>query len=206
RQATTPQVTVPNQSIAHRTTREERRPARRTVAAAADSIQQLGDIPMKRWSFFLYGVVCHLLFVATFAYMAGFIANLLPPTTLDSTPTVSVGWAVLIDLALIALFAVQHSVMARPGFKRVWTQVVPQPIERSTYVLIASLVSFLLMWQWQGIDAIVWDVQNPIGRGLLWGLFAAGFLFVFFARFVIDHFDLFCTPQVWLSFLSPPSP
>ena len=152
---------------------------------------------MRRWSFFVYGVFCHLLFFAIFAYLLGFVGNLLVPWSIDSA-SVSPGWALLIDVALIALFGVQHSIMARPWFKRHWTRLVPQPIERSTYVLIAGVVTLLLMWQWQGIEAVVWDVQQPLGRGLLWGLFAAGWLLVFAASLMIDHFDLFGTRQVWL--------
>src|SRR6185436_1827498 len=127
---------------------------------------------MKRWSFFVYGVFCHLLFLATFAYMAGFVGNFLVPKTIDSAPADS-SWAVGVNLMLIGLFGIQHSIMARPRFKRVWTRVVPEPIERSTSVLISNVVTFLLMWQWRGIEKVIWDVQHPVGRGLLWGLFAA---------------------------------
>jgi protein-S-isoprenylcysteine O-methyltransferase Ste14 len=179
---------------------EERRPSLRAQAGAAVSVRDLdlGDIPMRRWSFFVYGVVCHLLFVATFAYMAGFVGNLLVPKSIDTPAATSTGGTLFIDLALIALFGLQHSIMARPAFKRYWTRLVPPPIERSTYVLISCVVTFLLMWQWQGIEALIWNVQQPIGRGLLWGLFAAGWLLVFFASLMIDHFDLFGTRQVWL--------
>jgi protein-S-isoprenylcysteine O-methyltransferase Ste14 len=152
---------------------------------------------MRRWSFFVYGVFCHLLFVAIFASMAGFVGNFVVPISLDSAPANSRS-AVGMDLLLICLFAVQHSVMARPWFKRTWTRLIPQPIERSTYVLISCVVTFLLMWQWQGLDAIIWNVPHPVGRGLLWGLFAAGWLLVFAASLMINHFDLFGTRQVWL--------
>ena len=120
---------------------------------------------MRRWSFFVYGVFCHLLFFAIFAYMVGFVGDLLAPWSIDSA-SVSPGWALLIDLALIALFGVQHSIMARPWFKRQWTRLVPEPIERSTYVLIAGVATILLMWQWQGIEAAM--CSSPSG-GLLWG-------------------------------------
>src|SRR5262249_6506380 len=152
----------------------------------------------RAWSFFVYGGLCHLLFLATFAYMAGFVGNLLVPKSIDTTPSVSAGWAILTDLGLIALFGLQHSIMARPGFKRLWTRLIPPPIERSTYVLVSCLVSFLLMWQWRGIETVAWDVQQPVARWILWGLFAAGWLLVFAASLMIDHFDLFGTRQVWL--------
>lgn len=151
---------------------------------------------MRRWSFFAYGVFCHLLFLVTFAYMAGFVGNLFVPKSIDSVPA-DPRFAVGIDLALIGLFALQHSVMARPGFKHLWTRLVPPPIERSTYVLISCLVTALLMWQWRGIDVVIWDVQEPVGRWLLWGLFAVGWLMVPLASLMIDHFDLFGTRQVW---------
>jgi protein-S-isoprenylcysteine O-methyltransferase Ste14 len=153
---------------------------------------------MIRWSFFAYGVVCHLLFVATFAYLAGFVGNFWVPKSIDTAAAASTGAALLLDGALIVLFGLQHSVMARPAFKRQWTRLVPQPIERSTYVLVSCLVTFLLIWQWQGIEVPIWDVRQPVGRGLLWGLFAAGWLLVFFASLMIDYFDLFGTRQVWL--------
>jgi methanethiol S-methyltransferase len=152
---------------------------------------------MRRWSFFVYGVFCHLLFLATYAWMAGFVGNLLVPKSIDSSPTDGVS-AVGIDLMLLALFGLQHSIMARPGFKRVWTRLVPQPIERSTYVFVSCLVCFLLMWQWRAIDGLVWDVRQPLARGLLWALFAAGWLMVPAVSFMISHFDLFGTRQVWL--------
>jgi protein-S-isoprenylcysteine O-methyltransferase Ste14 len=153
---------------------------------------------MRHWSFFIYGLFCHLLFLLTFAYMAGFVGNLLLPKSIDTMSAVSTHGAVLIDVALIAMFGLQHSIMARPGFKTVWTRVVPQSIERSTYVLASCLVSFLLMWQWRAIDAVIWDVQNPVGHSLLWGLFATGWLLVPGVSLMINHFDLFGTRQVWL--------
>jgi protein-S-isoprenylcysteine O-methyltransferase Ste14 len=153
---------------------------------------------MKRWLYFSYGVACHLLFLVTFAYMAGFVGNLIVPKTIDSPSATPLAAAVLINLLLLSLFGVQHSVMARPGFKRVWTRLVPKPIERSTYVLISCLVTFLLMWQWRGIDIVVWDIQTPVLRGAMWALFAIGWLMVPAVSLLIDHFDLFGTRQVWL--------
>ena len=153
---------------------------------------------MRRWLFFLYGAACHLAFLVTFAYMAGFVGNLLVPKTIDSGPMGPTSEAVLINLALLALFAVQHSVMARPWFKRRWTRIVPQPIERSTYVFVSCVVTIVLMWQWRGIDDIVWNPQQPVIRGLLWVLFAVGWLLVPAVTLLLDHFDLFGTRQVWL--------
>jgi protein-S-isoprenylcysteine O-methyltransferase Ste14 len=152
---------------------------------------------MQRWSFFVYGVFCHLLFLATYAYMAGFVGNFLVPRSLDSHPAEGLG-AVAVNLLLLGLFGLQHSVMARPGFKRIWTRLVPQPIERSTYCLASCVVLVVVMWQWRGLDAIIWNVEDPLGRGILWGLFAAGWLLVPAVSLMINHFDLFGTRQVWL--------
>lgn len=152
---------------------------------------------MQRWAFFLYGVFCHLLFLVNFAWMAGFVGNFAVPKSIDSPPAEGFA-AVGVDLLLIGLFALQHSIMARPWFKQMWTRLVPQPIERSTYVLVSCVVTFFLMWQWQGLDAVIWDVQHPVGRGILWGLFAAGWLMIPAVSLMINHFDLFGTRQVWL--------
>ena len=153
---------------------------------------------MQRYVFFLYGVVNHLLFLAVFAYLAGFVGNFLVPKTIDTTTGGTLGAALAINLLLLGLFAVQHSVMARPAFKRVWTRIVPQPIERATYVLASNVVTVLLMWQWRGIDVVLWDVQQPVLRAALWALFAIGWLLVPAVTLLINHFDLFGTRQVWL--------
>jgi protein-S-isoprenylcysteine O-methyltransferase Ste14 len=152
---------------------------------------------MKRWLFFIYGVACHLLFLITFAYLAGFVGNFLVPRSIDTPSSVPLAEALAINLGLVLLFGLQHSVMARPAFKRLWTRIIPQAIERSTYVLLSCIVTFLLVWFWQGIDLVIWDVQQPLGRTLLWGLFAAGWLLVPATSLMIDHFDLFGTRQVW---------
>jgi protein-S-isoprenylcysteine O-methyltransferase Ste14 len=153
---------------------------------------------MKRWLFFIYGVGCYLLFLLIFAYLAGFVGNFVVPRSIDTPSPAPFPLAVAADLGLILLFGLQHSVMARPAFKRMWTQFVPEPIERSTYVLASCVVTFLLVWLWQGIDLVVWDVQQPLARALLWGLFAVGWLLVPITSLMIDHFDLFGTRQVWL--------
>jgi protein-S-isoprenylcysteine O-methyltransferase Ste14 len=148
--------------------------------------------------FFVYGVTGHLLFLATYVWLAGFVGNLLVPCSIDSPASDSVPLAVAIDLGLIVLFGLQHSIMARPAFKQVWTRIVPQPIERSTYVFASSAVTILLMWQWRAVDLVIWDVRYPAGRWLLQGLFAVGLLLVPAVSLMIHHFDLFGTRQVWL--------
>jgi methanethiol S-methyltransferase len=153
---------------------------------------------MKRWLFFIYGVFSHVLFFGVFAYMAGFVGNFLVPKSIDSPAAGTTATAIAINLLLLGLFAAQHSIMARPAFKQVWTRIIPQPIERSTYVLVANLVTILLMWQWRGIGTVVWDVEQPIARAALWCLFAFGWLLVPAVSLMIDHFDLFGTRQVWL--------
>ena len=154
---------------------------------------------MKRLVFFVYGVVCHLLFLVTFALLAAFVGNFLLPKTIDAPATGgSLGAAIAIDLLLLAAFAVQHSVMARPAFKRVWTRIVPPPIERSTYVLISCLVTLLLIWQWRPIPIIIWHATNPLAWWLGTILFAIGWLAVPAVSLMINHFDLFGTRQVWL--------
>lgn len=154
---------------------------------------------MRRWSYLIYGVSAHALFFVVYAYMAGFVGDLLVPKSIDSEPTNALS-AIVIDFLLIGLFGLQHSIMARPWFKRGWTRLVPQEIERSTYVLFSCVVTAILMWQWQGVDVVVWNVAHPVGRGLLWVLFAAGWLMVPAVSLMISHFDLFGTRQVWLYF------
>jgi protein-S-isoprenylcysteine O-methyltransferase Ste14 len=153
---------------------------------------------MKRWSFYIYGVTCHLLFFAIFAYLLGFVGNVLVPKSIDSGPSGSVATALAIDLLLIAGFGLQHSIMARPAFKRIWTRLVPEPIERSTYVLASCIVTAVLIWGWQAVDVVIWDVRHPLACALLWGLFATGWLLVPAVSLMINHFDLFGTRQVWL--------
>jgi len=153
---------------------------------------------MKRLLYFGYGVVNHLVFLAIFAYLAAFVAGVLVPKTIDSPSDTPLAAALAINSLLIALFGMQHSIMARPGFKKMWTRIVPEPIERSTYVLASNLVTAILLWQWRGIDIVVWNVEQPIVRATIWMLFVAGWLLVPLATFLIHHFDLFGTRQVWL--------
>jgi protein-S-isoprenylcysteine O-methyltransferase Ste14 len=119
------------------------------------------------------------------------------PEGLDAPPNGPLGTSLLIDLGLVALFAVQHSVMARPGFKRAWTRIVPEPVERSTYVLASSLALIVVLWQWCPLGGVVWDVQDRAGRVLLHAAFAFGWVLVVIAKFLIDHFDLLGLRRVW---------
>jgi protein-S-isoprenylcysteine O-methyltransferase Ste14 len=143
-------------------------------------------------------VASYLAFLASFLYAVGFVGNLLVPKSIDSGATARLPAALLVDTVLVLLFAVPHSVMARPAFKRWWTKVVPPPVERSTYVLVSSLLLGLLFWQWRPIPAVVWDVGHPAGRWLLYAVFWAGWALALVSTFLIDHFDLFGLRQVYL--------
>lgn len=159
---------------------------------------------LKRIAFFAYGSLSYLIFLGTFLYALGFVGNFGVPRTLDGAAVEPLGVALAIDVALLALFAVQHSVMARRWFKDWWTRIVPQPLERSTYVLFSSLALVLLFWQWRPLGGIVWSVENPVGRFVLWALFAFGWGLVLVSTFLINHFDLFGLRQVWLYLLGRP--
>ncbi len=147
---------------------------------------------------FLYGVLAHLGFLVAFMYLIGFLGNFVVPKSIDSGQAGPVGQALLINVILIAIFGIPHSVMARPGFKQWWTKVVPQHIERSTYVMISNLLVALLMWQWQPMVGVIWNVEHPVGASVLWGLFGIGWVMIVLTSFVINHFDLFGLRQVYL--------
>jgi protein-S-isoprenylcysteine O-methyltransferase Ste14 len=156
---------------------------------------------MSRVAYLLYGLLAYLLFFAAILYGIGFLANLVVPRGIDGGQEGPLAKAIVVNVALLLLFAIQHNVMARPWFKDWWTQYVPQPIERSTYVAASSLILMLLYWQWQPMPNVVWNVDYPIGRGVLWALYFIGWALVLYSSFVIDHFELFGLKQVWMHFI-----
>lgn len=153
---------------------------------------------MSRIVCFMYGAGCYAVFFASFLYAIGFLGNFLVPKSIDSGTQGPLVPAVLINSLLLALFGVQHSAMARPGFKKWWTRFMPQPIERSTYVLLSSLLLFLLFWAWRPMTSAVWKIDHAVAQLILTGLMFAGFMIVLYATFLIDHFDLFGLRQVFL--------
>lgn len=175
---------------------------------------------MQRFLILLFGIAAYLVFLPTFLYLIAFVGNLQTTALVETIPALAwlvphsmsfgreagpAGLAVAINLLLIALFGIQHSVMARSGFKGWLKKMLPAPAERSVYVLISSLVLMVLFWQWRPLGPVIWSVDSAAGQAVLWMLFAAGFAMVFVSTFLIDHFDLFGLKQVWSQFQGRPA-
>jgi methanethiol S-methyltransferase len=159
---------------------------------------------MKRFLTVGYGGAAYVLFLAAFLYLIGFVSNLVVPRSIDHGLPAPIGQAVLVNALLVGAFGVQHSVMARPAFKRWWTRIVPSSIERSTYVVLSSAVLVLLYWQWRTMPAVIWDVRQPAARLALWALFWLGWAIALAATFMVSHFDLFGLRQVYLAWRGKP--
>jgi protein-S-isoprenylcysteine O-methyltransferase Ste14 len=159
----------------------------------------MGEIGMSRVASLIFAIGCYAVFFATLLYLIVFVGDFtFAVITVDNGPLAPPALAAGIDIALIALFGLQHSVMARPGFKRWWTRIVPQPIERSIFVLAASIALIILFLGWRPIDSVVWNVTSPLFIDLIWVLFWAGWAMVLLSTFLINHFELFGLQQAWL--------
>ena len=159
---------------------------------------------MLRWCVLTYGVVSYFIFLGSFLYAIAFVGDFLVPKTIDTGTALDMVPTILVNLGLLGLFAVQHSVMARPAFKGWWTQIIHPTMERSTYVLASSLILILLFWLWRPMPNVVWQVTHPIVVGAIWTLFGLGWLIVLVSTFLINHFDLFGLRQVFLFFTGQP--
>ena len=159
---------------------------------------------MKKILFLIYGSSSYIAFLFTILYAIGFVGDFVVPKTIDGVPGMSLASAILINASLLLLFALQHSIMARPAFKIWWTRIVPAELERSSFVLLSSLCLMLLMWKWQPIGGIVWSVEDKVAQGMLQIAYLTGWSIVFISTFLINHFDLFGLRQVWLYFIGKP--
>jgi len=149
---------------------------------------------------FLYGIICYMIFFIVFLYSIAFVGNLRVPKSIDSGYQDSLTTAIIINVALLSLFAIQHTIMARPQFKKAWTKIIPEPMERSTFVLLASLILALIYWQWQPMTQVIWNVKGSVLGTVLTLIFWAGWLMVLLSTFMINHFDLFGLRQTFMHF------
>lgn len=159
---------------------------------------------MNRVAIFVYGVLSYLTCLAVFLYLAGFIGNFGVPKSMDSPAQGAWQTALLTDLGLLLIFTLQHSIMARPAFKRLLTRVIPPAAERSTYVMASNLAMMLLFWQWKPFGGTVWDVKNSVGASALYAVYGFGWALLLFATVVINHFDLFGLRQIWMNLQGRP--
>ncbi len=174
------------------------------MTLATKPANQSTTVAGRRIAFLTYGILCYLLFLFVFLYAIGFVGNLLVPKSIDSAPAPDRFRSLLLDAGLLAMFAVPHSAMARVGFKHWWTKFIPPPVERSTYVLVSSLLLAILFWLWQPVVDVVWATDHPILETLSKAIFWMGWGIVLWSTFLIDHFDLFGLKQVYHSFRGQP--
>ena len=153
---------------------------------------------MKKILSLFYGLICYLVFFGTMLYAIGFVGNVVVSKSIDGRPNSPLWEAILINAGLLLLFALQHSIMARPGFKRWWTTIIPHHLERSTYVLLASGCFILMMWQWQPIGGVIWSTDNATVKNVLFVVCLIGWSLVILSTFLINHFDMFGLRQVWV--------
>ncbi|HWO10138.1 MAG TPA: isoprenylcysteine carboxylmethyltransferase family protein [Polyangiaceae bacterium] len=181
---------------------EEESPRRRTEPSEAmtEIAIETNASPLKRFGVLVYGIICYASFLATLLYALGFVGGFAVPKSMDTAPRGPLGLSLLVDLGLLAVFAVQHSGMARPAFKRQLVRLIPAAAERSTYVLLSSAALLLLFWSWRPLGGDIWRVEQPLGAALLYAGFAFGWGLVLVTTFAINHFDLFGLRQVWLFF------
>lgn len=152
---------------------------------------------MRKVLILLYGIICYIVFLGSFLYAIAFIGDFAVPKTINSGVQGPVALSLIIDAVLLCVFAVQHSVMARQGFKKWWNNFIPKPIERSTFVLASSLALILIFWQWRPVEAVIWEVKNSVFQAVIYGMYAVGWLIVLLGTFLINHFNLFGLQQVY---------